>query len=116
MCAEASPETLRFAALKRSADASLVGSAYAPPDSASLRTKLTEEEIQELDFGGKMSSDLILDYTKGYFDDLIHQGISILEAYNQIIVELADSGEFYGCKMEPLRKYMNHLVAIQFGY
>lgn len=37
MCAEASPETLRFAALKRSADASLVGSAYAPPDSASLR-------------------------------------------------------------------------------
>lgn len=62
-----------------------------------------------------MSNDLILDYTKGYFDDLIHQGISILEAYNQIIVELADSGEFYGCKMEPLRKYMNHLVAIQSG-
>ena len=54
MCAEASPETLRFAALKRSADASLVGSAYAPPDSASLRNaKLTEEEIQELDFGGR---------------------------------------------------------------
>ena len=98
------------------ADAPLNGSAYAPPDSASLRNaKLTEEEIQELDFGGKMSNDLILDYTKGYFNDLIHQGISVPEAYNQIIVELADSGGFYGCKMEPLRKYMNHLVAIQFG-
>ena len=109
MCAEASPETLRFAALKRSA--------YAPPDSTSLRNaKLTEEEIQEVDFGGKMSNDLILDYTRGYFEDLIHQGISVPEAYNQIIVELADSGGFYGCKMEPLRKYMNHLVAIQSGY
>lgn len=98
------------------ADAPLNGSAYAPPDSASLRNaKLTEEEIQELDFGGKMSNDLILDYTREYFDDLIHQGISIPEAYNQIIAELTDSGGFYGCKMEPLRKYMNHLVAIQSG-
>lgn len=95
MCAEASPETLRFAALKRSADASLVGSAYASPDSASLRNAKYRRRDSGIGF---------------WREDLF-----IPEAYNQIIAELADSGGFYGCKMEPLRKYMNHLVAIQSG-